>query len=37
MYYGNRSVLTRDQFPPDQTREPLTDEGLGVAVIVKNK
>ena len=32
-----RSKSTHDQNPPSQTREPLTDQGLGVTMIVKNK
>ena len=33
---GSCSVPSYAQFPPDQIREPLTDQGLGVTVIVEN-
>ena len=32
-----RSKSTRDQNSPSQIREPLTDRGLGVKMIVKNE
>ena len=31
------SKSNRDQNPSRQIQEPLTDRGLGVAVVVKNK
>ena len=33
----NHSVSTRDHFSPNRILEPLTEQGLGVKVIVKNK
>ena len=36
MVFENRSFLIRDHFPPSQIRELLTDQGLGITMMVKN-